>query len=112
MKDFTIPTEINKKNKVFFSFANANREPTYRRTRFNWEFPYYVINQANNLIIGVTESSLGETDKAELIAQGRTLRAFMYFQLAMDYQSTYSENPSAPAPSAIQEAPINAAEGF
>jgi len=81
-----------------FDYENANREPTYRRTRFNWEFPYYVINQANNLIIGVTESSLGETDKAELIAQGRTLRAFMYFQLAMDYQSTYSENPSAPAP--------------
>ena len=32
------------------------------------------------------------------MAQGRAIRAFLYFQLAMDYQSTYSENPSAPAP--------------
>lgn len=81
-----------------FDYANDNREPTYRRTVFTWEFPYYVINQANTLINGVEGSSLSELDKAELSAQGRALRAFYYFQLAQEFQLTYAKDPDAPAP--------------
>jgi hypothetical protein len=81
-----------------FDYENANREPTYRRTRFTWIYSYDIINQANTLINGVETSSLSDTDKKELIAQGKALRAFFYFQLAMEFQQTYAYDPSAPAP--------------
>lgn len=81
-----------------FDYANDNREPTYRRTVFTWEFPYYVINQANTLINGVEASSLSEEDKAELIGQGKALRAFYYFQLAQEFQLTYAFDKTLPAP--------------
>ena len=81
-----------------FDYANDNREPTYRRTVFNWEFPYFMINQANTLINGIEDSDLSEVDKRELSGQGQALRAFYYFQLAMEYQHTYSYDSSLPAP--------------
>ena len=86
-----------------FDYANDNREPTYRRTVFNWEFPYYMINQANTLIEGVASSSLTETDKLELSAQGKALRAFYYFQLAMEFQQTYVFDKTLPAPPIYKE---------
>lgn len=82
-----------------FDYENENREPTYRRVSFTWQFCYDVINQTNALINGVAASdALSDTDKAELSAQGRALRAFFYFQLAMEFTSTYAENPTAEAP--------------
>ncbi|WP_299398305.1 RagB/SusD family nutrient uptake outer membrane protein [uncultured Gelidibacter sp.] len=81
-----------------FDYANDNREPTYRRTVFTWQFPYYMINQTNTLINGVEASDLSEIDKAELSAQGKALRAFYYFQLAQEFQLTYAKDPDAPAP--------------
>ena len=30
-----------------FDYENDNREPTYTRTTFSWEFPYSMINQLN-----------------------------------------------------------------
>jgi len=81
-----------------FDYDNDNREPNYRRPIFSWGFPYHMINQANMLINGVTNSSLGETDKMELISQGKAIRAFYYFQLAMEFQHTYSYDSSLPAP--------------
>lgn len=81
-----------------FDYENENRGATYRRTRFSWEYPYYMINQANSIINGITESEIGETDIKELTAQAKTLRAFFYFQLAMEFQHTYSFDPSLPAP--------------
>ncbi|TYA74690.1 RagB/SusD family nutrient uptake outer membrane protein [Seonamhaeicola marinus] len=82
-----------------FDYDNDNREPNYTRTKFNWEFPYYLINQANVLINGVEEStSIADADKIELIAQGKALRGFFYFQLAMEYQHTYTYDASLPAP--------------
>ncbi|WP_066221198.1 RagB/SusD family nutrient uptake outer membrane protein [Formosa haliotis] len=90
---------IQANNWFGFDYSNDNREPTYRRTVFNWEFPYYIINQANTLVNGVNESgAIPEEDKVELVAQGRAMRAFMYFQLAMEYQHTYAYDPSLPAP--------------
>lgn len=81
-----------------FDYDNDNREPNYTRTKFNWEFPYYLINQANVLIAGVEASTLSDIDKQELIAQGKALRGYFYFQLAMEYQHTYTYDPSLPAP--------------
>ena len=39
-----------------FDYDNDNREPGYRRTTFNWEFPFFMINQVNIYIKGVQES--------------------------------------------------------
>ena len=33
-----------------FDYAHENREPNYRRTVFNWDFSYDMINQAKKLI--------------------------------------------------------------
>lgn len=79
-------------------YENDNREPTYRRTVFSLEFPYFMINQTNTLINGVEASSLSDIDKAELSAQGKALRAFYYFQLAQEFQLTYAKDPDAAAP--------------
>ena len=81
-----------------FDYENENREPTYRRVGFSWNYPYYMINQANNLIIGAETSELSDLDKKEIIGQGKALRAFFYFQLAMEFQHTYSYDASLPAP--------------
>ncbi|MDX6746710.1 RagB/SusD family nutrient uptake outer membrane protein [Polaribacter sp. PL03] len=80
-------------------YANDNREPTYRRSSFSWNYPYYMINQANNLINGAQASTgLSNLDKNEIIGQGRAIRAFFYFQLAMEFQHTYTFDSSLPAP--------------
>ena len=79
-------------------YANDNRESNRRRTHFTWEFPYYMINQTNSLINGVDASNLSVIDKAELAAQGKVIRAYFYFQLAMEFQHTYTYDSSFPAP--------------
>ncbi|TVZ08931.1 SusD-like starch-binding protein associating with outer membrane [Cellulophaga sp. RHA_52] len=82
-----------------FDYDNDNREPTYRRTSFSWEFPYYMINQINACINGVETSELSEIDKQELTGQAKALRAFYYFQLALEFQEGYTEaNRDLPAP--------------
>lgn len=82
-----------------FDYAQDNREPTYRRTVFTWEFPYFMINQLNTLINGIEASeALSDEDKEELKGQGLALRAFYYFQLALEFQHTYTYDPSLPAP--------------
>lgn len=87
-----------------FDYANDNREPTYRRVVFTWQFCYDVINQTNTLINGLEASvALSDTDKAQLSAQGRALRAFFYFQLAMEFTVTYAEDPTAEAPPIYKE---------
>lgn len=82
-----------------FDYENDNREPTYRRTNFTWEFSYFMINQLNTLINGIEASeTLSAEDKADLKGQGLAMRAFYYFQLAMEFQHTYAYDPSLPAP--------------
>lgn len=73
-----------------FDYDNDNREPTYRRTVFSWEFPFYMINQANIAIRGIENSELAELDKNETLAQALGMRAFYYFQLALEFQHTYT----------------------
>jgi hypothetical protein len=82
-----------------FDYANDNREPTYRRPTFSWQFPYYIINQANSLINGVEASDeISAEDKQYLIGQGRALRGYMYFQLALEFNPTYVGNETSAAP--------------
>ncbi len=78
-----------------FDYAHENREPNYRRTVFNWDFSYDMINQANTLIKGVENSSLDENAKKEFIAVGKTIRAFYYFQLVLDFAPNYTTNSNA-----------------
>lgn len=82
-----------------YDYENDNREPTYRRTVFTWEFSYFMINQLNTLINGIEASeTLSAEEKADLKGQGLALRGFYYFQLAMEFQHTYTYDPSLPAP--------------
>lgn len=82
-----------------FDYQNDNREPTYRRTQFNWRFPYMMIGRANLFINGVDASTtIGEEDKKSLLAQGKAMRAFYYFQLALEFNHTYKLDPNAAAP--------------
>ena len=76
----------------------TGRQPTDFRCSFTWNYCYYIINQTNNLINGLKTSNLSETDKTELSAQGKALRAFFYFQLVQEFSHTYSFDISYPAP--------------
>lgn len=82
-----------------FDYSNANREPTYRRTTFTWNYCYYMINQANALIAGVKESAvLSPEDKKELVSYGYALRGFFYHQLVLEFCPSYSVDRNYPAP--------------
>lgn len=82
-----------------FDYANDNREPTYRRTNFSWNFSYYEIGQLNSFIFGVENStSLSTVDKNELIGQAKALRGFFYFQLVLEFCPAYLVDPDFPAP--------------
>lgn len=82
-----------------FDYANDNREPNYRRTVFTWNFLYYLINQTNNLIKGVTESTeIPQADKDYLLGQGYAMRAYFYFELSLEFQHTYLYDVNLPAP--------------
>ena len=86
---------------------NDNREPNYRRPTFSWQFPYYMINQANIAIKGINESSLGTNDKNETLAQVHSIRAFWYFQLALEFCPAYSQsNPSSEDAPPIYTQPV------
>jgi len=82
-----------------FDYENDNREPTYRRTSFSWEFPYYVIGQLNQFILGVEASeALTESEKESFLGQARALRGFYYHQLVLEFCPNYNVDPSYPAP--------------
>lgn len=89
---------IQANNWFGFDYANDNREPTYRRTSFTWNYCFYMINQANALINGVDASTLPEADKKELMGYGYALRGFFYHQLVMEFAPTYSFDLNYPAP--------------
>jgi starch-binding outer membrane protein, SusD/RagB family len=77
-----------------FDYTHDNREPNYRRTQFTWEMFYDLVNQANNIIYGVTNSTaLGEAVKPKYIAEGKALRAWSYFELVREFAHAYSEDP-------------------
>lgn len=96
---------INNGSWFSFDYENDNREPNYRRTGFTWNFPYYLIGQVNAFIDGVEKSTaISQVEKDELLGQAYTMRAFFYFELSLEFQHTYSYDPSLPAPPLYTEA--------
>lgn len=82
-----------------FDYAHENREPTYRRPTFTWQFPYDIIGKLNSFIESCEQSTaLSDNDKNYLNGQAYAFRAFMYFQLSLEFQHTYNLDPNAPAP--------------
>ena len=91
-----------------FDYAHDNREPTYRRVRETWTLLYDLVDHANTLITGVEESDLSDADKTEFIAHGKALRAYIYLQLALEYQTGYPDDSNAAAPPIYQESTVEA----
>lgn len=83
---------IQSPNWYRFDYGHENREPNYRRTIFNWDYNYDQINQANVLIRGVSQSDLSDVSKTKFIAVGKVLRAFHYFQLALEFAPNYNND--------------------
>ncbi|MEH0008379.1 MAG: RagB/SusD family nutrient uptake outer membrane protein [Flavobacteriales bacterium] len=80
-------------------YKYEDRAATHARPIFSWKYPYEIIRHVNFLLEGIENSdNLSESDKKELAAQGYALRGFYYFQLAQEFQLTYTHNPNAPAP--------------
>lgn len=88
---------IQKPTWFLYDYAHQNRSATYRRVNFTWNYCFNLISNANTLIKGVNESDLSEKDKNETSAQALALRAFYYFQLAMEFQHTYNHDSSLPS---------------
>lgn len=78
-----------------FDYGHENREATFRRTNFTWDFNYENINFANVLIDGVENSTaLSDVDKRELMAQGKFFRGFHLFELLLEFAPNYNNNRS------------------
>jgi len=79
-----------------FDYLQDNREPSYRRVSFTWNFFYDFINASNVVIDGVEKSSLSATAKSQFSAEARAFRAWCYFELVREFAHSYSENPNGP----------------
>ncbi|AUP78801.1 RagB/SusD family nutrient uptake outer membrane protein [Flavivirga eckloniae] len=78
-----------------FDYSHENRGATFRRTRFTWTFNYEIINYANVLINGLKESTdLDDATKKEFTAVAKAIRAFHYFQLALEFAPNYNNDRS------------------
>lgn len=79
-----------------WDYRYENKQSTYRRVNFIWNFFYETINQTNVLIQGVEEASFPESVKNSLIAEARAIRGWAYFELIREYQHTLMADPNAP----------------
>ncbi|WP_410878690.1 RagB/SusD family nutrient uptake outer membrane protein [Myroides sp. DW712] len=63
---------------------------TGTRGVFSWRLPYKIIDQVNNFIQGVENSSkISPADKDQLLGQALALRGYYYFQLAIEFGEAY-----------------------
>jgi hypothetical protein len=82
-----------------YDYEQINREPTYRRTGFTWNYCYDLIAQCNIFISGVEASAkISDFDKKELLGQAYAMRAFFYHQLVLEFAPTYMADKNYPAP--------------
>jgi hypothetical protein len=79
-----------------FDYLHDNREPTYRRTSFTWNFFYDFINASNVIIDGVGKGTLPDATKSKLLAEARGFRAWCYFELVREFAHSYSQDPNGP----------------
>lgn len=70
---------------------------TTRRALFFWSFQYKVIDNCNNIIANVGNAAGPDADRNYLKGQAYALRAFVYLNLARQYQFTYAKDKSAKA---------------
>jgi len=90
---------LTKATWFLWDYDHTYRAPTYGRVTFSWQFPYYMINQANIGIKGLNESNaISDSDKDELMAQFLSLRGFYYYQLALEFNHHPSYDANAAAP--------------
>ncbi|WP_299547187.1 RagB/SusD family nutrient uptake outer membrane protein [Seonamhaeicola sp.] len=95
-----------------FDYAHENRGATFRRVDFTWKFNYEFINYANVLIRGVENSSdLDDATKREFIAVGKAIRAFHYFQLALEFAPNYNNDRSVARIPVYTEPATGSSEG-
>ncbi|OEK07836.1 hypothetical protein A8C32_15240 [Flavivirga aquatica] len=78
-----------------FDYAHDNRGPSFRRTNFTWTFNYEIINYANTLINGLAKSDLDDATKKEFTAVGKAIRAFHYFQIALEFAPNYNSDKNS-----------------
>lgn len=72
---------------------------TGNRSKFSWRLPYKIIDQVNNFILGVEESTkIDKADKDELIGQALALRGYYYFQLAIEFGDAYASSQNIAFP--------------
>ncbi|MGP1501394.1 MAG: RagB/SusD family nutrient uptake outer membrane protein [Bergeyella cardium] len=75
------------------------------RPTFTWDYFYQLINQTNALVNGISKSTtITEAEKKPLLAQALAMRALFYFELSMEFQTTYSYDTSLFAPPIYKEA--------
>lgn len=79
-----------------WDYRHENRNSTYRRVNFVWDFLYETVNQANIIIGGVADSDFPDASKNALTAEAMAIRAWAYFELVREYQHTYAADPNAP----------------
>lgn len=79
-----------------WDYRHGNRNSTYRRVNFVWDFLYETANQANIIIKGVAESEFSESSKDMLTAEAQAIRAWAYFNVVREFQHTYAADPNAP----------------
>lgn len=81
-----------------WDYRHENREPTYRRVNFVWEFLTENANQANVLIKGIEENTAGlpDVEKNAFLGEARALRAWCYFNLVIEYQHNIPTAPGVP----------------
>ena len=85
-----------------FDYENDNREPTYRRTTFTWEFPFRIINQINIFIDGVNNSEYLWIRKTTLTWPSICYELLL-FSISDGIQHTFSFDPNLPAPPIYKE---------
>lgn len=79
-----------------WDYRHENREPTYRRTNFVWDFYYETGNQANVMIQGLEGSNFPETTKNRMLGEAKALRAWAYFNLVREFQHNDPSLPGVP----------------
>ena len=94
-----------------FDYAHENRGPTFRRTDFTWTFNYEIINYANILINGLANSSLDDATKREFTAVAKAIRAFHYFQIALEFAPNYNNDRTIARIPIYTEPATGASEG-
>ncbi len=79
-----------------WDYRLENRNPSYRRVKFIWDFLYETINQTNIIVQGVETSEFLESSKTLLTAEAKAIRAWAYYDLIREFQHSYASDPNAP----------------